>query len=248
MDPAVLRADMVDGLVTSSQADIGDDALETALLTVPRHEFLEDQSGAYHDRSHECLGTEVLAPSTVVQLFSALDLHEGDETLLVGAGVGYTAAVAAEIAGETCVHAVDIARPVVIESRHNLGRTGYGGVLVDRRDGAQGLPEYAPFDRILLEAAVVEPPAALLRQLSERGRLVLPRGGRPQRVEAHASDGTVERYGSVSVDPLLVAGEETGAVERNRTAREDVEHAIRRERRSRGWERHWIEWEDEQTP
>ncbi|WP_254765862.1 protein-L-isoaspartate O-methyltransferase family protein [Salinilacihabitans rarus] len=243
MDLAVLREDMVDGLTHESKAVLADGALADAMGAVPRHEFVEDERVAYADRDHECLGTRVLSPSTVARLLEALSAREGHSTLVVGAGVGYTAAVLAELVGEANVHAVDIARPVVYEARANLERAGYGGVLVDCRDGARGLPEYAPFDRILVEAAAVAPPQALLDQLADGGRLVYPKGAHRQRLEAVSADGSTEAFGAVSFDPLLVDGEQTGAVERNRTAREDVEHAIARSQSRAGWEQEWIEWD-----
>lgn len=244
MDPAVLREDMVDGLESSAKDVLHDEAVAVAMRDVPRHEFFEDERSAYADREHETLGTRVLAPSTVARVLEALALENDDEVLIVGAGVGYTAAVAAEVVGETNVHAVDISRPLVIEARQNLARAGYEGVLVDCRDGANGLPEYAPFDRILLEAAAIDPPRALLEQLSDDGRLVFPRGTQQQRLEAVSADGDRTRFEVVSFDPLLVEGEQSGAVERNRMAREDREHAMRRAESRRGWEQDWIEWEE----
>lgn len=243
MDPAVLREDMVDSLEYEAKAVLEDDDVGVAMREVPRHEFVADERVAYADRDHECLGTRVLAPSVVARLLQALSLGDDDSVLVVGAGVGYTVAVVAELVGETNVHAVEIARPVVYEARDNLDRAGYGGVLVDCRDGSRGLPEYAPFDRILVEAAAIDPPRALLDQLADGGRLVLPRGGHRQRLEAITHDGTVEQFAAVSFDPLLVDGEQSGAIERNRTAREDGEHARRRAERRRGWELDWIEWD-----
>ncbi|AGB36074.1 protein-L-isoaspartate O-methyltransferase family protein [Natronococcus occultus] len=244
MDPAVLREDMVDGLESPTKVALDDEAVAIAMRDVPRHEFLEDDHAAYADRAHEVLETRVLAPSTVAQLFEALAIENGDDVLIVGAGIGYTAAVAAEIVGEHRVHAVDISRPLVYAARTNLERAGYQGVLVDRRDGAGGLPEYAPFDRILLEAAAVDPPRALLAQLADGGRLVLPRGTQPQRITAVDPDGSSDEFGVVSFDPLLLEGEQSGAVERNRTDREDVEYARRRADSRTGWEQEWIEWDD----
>ncbi|WP_247003751.1 protein-L-isoaspartate O-methyltransferase family protein [Halosolutus gelatinilyticus] len=244
MDPAVLREDMVDGLESPPKEVLADEALAVAMRDVPRHEFVGDERTAYADREHEVLGTRVLSPSTAAQLLEALSI-EGDETvLIVGAGVGYTAAVVAERVGETNVHAIDISRPLVIEARRNLADAGYEGVLVDCRDGANGLPEYAPFDRILLEAAAVEPPRALLDQLTDDGRLVFPRGTNCQRLAAVSPTGETETFAAVSFDPLLVEGEQSGAVERNRTAREDREHARRRAESRRGWEQEWIEWDE----
>ncbi|QFU81900.1 protein-L-isoaspartate O-methyltransferase family protein [Natronorubrum aibiense] len=248
MDLAVLREDMVDSLESAVKDVLQNESVAVAMRDVPRHEFVDDDRLAYADREHEVLGTRVLAPSTVARMLQALALEDDDEVLIVGAGVGYTAAVAAELVGETNVHAIDISRPLVIEARQNLERAGYDGVLVDRRDGARGFPEYAPFDRILLEAATVEPPRALREQLTADGRLVFPRGTQHQRLEAMSATGDRTRFDAVSFDPLLVEGEQSGTIERNRTAREDLEHAIRRAESRRGWELDWIEWEESIGP
>ena len=244
MDPAVLREDMVDGLEAAPKNVLTDEHVAVAMRDVPRHAFVDDERTAYADRKHEALGTRVLAPRTAASLLQALALEDDESVLIVGVGVGYTAAVAAELVGETNVHAVDISRPLVVEARRNLDEAGYDGVLVDCRDGANGLPEYAPFDRVLLEAAAVEPPRALLEQLAADGRLVFPRGTQRQRLEAVSADGETDRLDPVSFDPLLVEGEQSGAVERNRTAREDRERAQRRAESRRGWEQDWIEWDE----
>ncbi|EMA31877.1 protein-L-isoaspartate O-methyltransferase family protein [Halobiforma nitratireducens] len=244
MDPAVLREDMVDGLESPTKGVLADENVAVAMRDVPRHEFVDDERAAYADREHEALGTRVLAPSTVARLFEVLSVEDGDSVLIVGAGVGYTAAVAAELADETAVHAVDIARPLVAEARNNLASAGYDGVLVDCRDGADGLPEYAPFDRILLEAAAVDAPRALCEQLAPAGRLVFPRGSQRQRLVAVSPGGDRREFDVVSFDPLLVDGEQSGAVERNRTTREDRERARRRAESRTGWEQRWIEWDE----
>jgi protein-L-isoaspartate(D-aspartate) O-methyltransferase len=244
MDPAVLRDDMVDSLEHESKGCLRSEALSVAMREVPREAFVAEDRGAYADRPFERLGTRVLAPSTVARLLEALDVGEGDSTLVVGAGVGYTAAVVAELAGAEHVHAIDITRRLVIEARGNLAEAGYGGVLVDRRDGADGLPEYAPFDRILLEAAAVSPPAALVDQLVEGGRLVMPHGAGEQHI-AVVEDGEIaERLGGVAFQPMLVEGEQADTVERNRTRREDREFARRNAEGRTGWEQEWIDWDD----
>ncbi|MGM0604447.1 MAG: protein-L-isoaspartate O-methyltransferase family protein [Halobacteriota archaeon] len=173
MDHSTLREDMVDSLEYTLERPLSA-AVLTALRTVPRHEFLDESP--YLNRPSEVAGTRVLAPRTVAQLLEAGDLRAGCSTLIVGVGVGYTAAAVAEIVGDTAVHAIDIDRSMVYRARQNLQHAGYDGVLVDRADGARGLPSYAPFDRILLEAAVVRPPRRLLAQLTDDGRLVFPRG------------------------------------------------------------------------
>jgi protein-L-isoaspartate(D-aspartate) O-methyltransferase len=244
MDPAVLREDMVDGL--EHALDEVDEAVVDAMRTVPRHEFVADRPYDNRDAVHE--GTRVLAPRTVARLCTALAPDPDDAVLVVGAGVGYTAAVLAEMVGARRVHAVDIARPLVTAARRNLDAAGHGAVLVDRRDGSDGLPEYAPFDRVLVEAAAVRPPRALVDQLADGGRLVLPMGSTDQTLVAvERSDGDapiVAEFGPVAFDPLLVDGEQAGTTRRNRTAREDREFATQGYFAPAGWEHEWIDWDE----
>jgi protein-L-isoaspartate(D-aspartate) O-methyltransferase len=243
MDRAVLRDDMVDSLAHESKGCIETDTVSLAMRTVPRHEFVSNEH-PYADRSFERLGTRVLAPSTVARLVEALDPAPDDSVLVVGSGVGYTAAVIAEIVGDHNVQAVDIARQLVIEARHNLAQAGYDGVLVDRRDGSDGLEAYSPYDRILVEAAAVEPPQSLVAQLEEDGRLVLPLGASTQTLTSVSSRGNVtDEFGRVAFTPMLVNGERVDTVERNRTLREDRELADRAQERRHGWEQDWINWD-----
>lgn len=247
MDPAVLREDLVDSLEHEAKRCVYSERVGIAMREVPRHKFLEDDREAYADRPFDRHGTRILAPSTAARLLEALDLQQGHSVLIVGAGVGYTAAVSAEIVGDRNVQAVDIARRLVYEARRNLANAGYDGVLVDCRDGASGLPEYGPYDRILLEAAALEPPRTLLAQLAGEGQLVLPYGGREQTlvtVESHGGDPeVVERHGPAAFRPMLVEGEQADAVERNRTRREDRERARAAQVRRKGWEHEWIDWD-----
>jgi len=243
MEPAVLRDDMVDSLEHESKGCVHSEAVSVAMRAVPRHEFVDDERGAYADRAFERFGTRVLAPSTAGRLLEALAPDPDDSVLVVGAGVGYTAAVIAEIVGDRSVQAVDITRRLVYEARENLARAGYEGILVDCRDGADGFPEYAPYDRVLLEAAAVRPPQALIDQLAPEGRLVMPLGAREQTLAVVDADGDVERLGSCAFDPMLVEGEQVDTVERNRTRREDREFAERDARRRKGWELDWIDWD-----
>lgn len=243
MDLAVLRDDMVDSLEHPSKGCVQSDAVSVAMRSVPRHEFVEDERAAYADRAFERFGTRVLAPSTVGRLLEALEPEPDDSVLVVGAGVGYTTAVLAEICGGRNVHAVDITRRLVYDARRNLADTGHEAVLVDCRDGADGLPEYAPYDRILLEAAAVRPPEALRQQLTESGRLVMPLGTSTQSLAIVDAAGDIERLGGCVFEPMLVEGEQADTVERNRTRREDREFAERDARRRKGWELDWIDWD-----
>jgi len=243
MEYAVARDGMVDSLEHELRGVVEPDPVGTAMRAPPRHEFVDADHRAYNDRSFEAYGTRVLAPSTAGALVQALAPDPGDDVLIVGVGVGYTAAVLAEIVGPEHVHAVDIARRVVWAARDNLRRAGYAETLVDRRDGARGLPEYAPFDRILVEAAAVDVPAALREQLAPGGRLVMPLSAGDQRLATVEAGGEVRDGQAVAFAPLLVEGEQDGVPARNRTAREDREHARKHAERRRGWELDWIDWD-----
>ena len=241
----MLRDDMVEGLSHPSKGVLESEALTVALREVPRHEFVPaEPEAAYADRAFDHRGSTVLAPSTVACLLEPLDLREGQDVLVVGAGVGYTAAVIAEVVGARHVSAIDLSRPLVYEARQNLAKTGYREVLVDQGDGSKGLPGYAPFDRILVEAAAIEPPRALHSQLADGGRLVLPLGATDQALAVVDPGGeVVDTHGGVRFQPLLVEGEQAGGIERNRTAREERERAARAAERRRGWEQEWIDWD-----
>jgi len=247
-DPELLREDMLDG-VEHSLGRPPSDPVRAAMARVPRHEFVAE--APYANRTGQQGGSRVFSPATVVRLLDALAAESGDEVLVVGAGVGYTAAVLAEIAGPRRIHAVDIARGTVREARDNLAAAGYDAVLVDRRDGSKGLPRYAPYDRILVEGAVVSPPRALLEQLAPGGRLVVPRGDAAGQeivaVEADDAAGweTVADAGEIAVRPLLAEGEQPGAPVRNRTRREDREFERQGYFARTGWEQEWIDWGDE---
>ena len=252
-DPALLREDMLDALEHALTASVSE-SVRNAMGTVPREEFVAE--APYANRTGEQGGSRVFAPATVARFCDALDAESGDDVLVVGSGVGYTVAVLAEIVGPRHVHAIDIDRGMVHEARGNLAAAGYDAVLVDRQDGANGLPAYAPFDRILLEASVVEPPRALREQLAPGGRLVAPVGrGGDQRLRAfdadsdgmQAGDGVQagDSFGPVSVPPLLAEGEQPTAPTRNRTEREDAEFARQGYFARTGWEQEWIDWDDQ---
>jgi len=245
MDPAVLRADMVDGVEHAMDLS---PAVAEAMRSVPREAFVDDRP--YDNRASERAGTTVLAPPTAAMLLDALAVESGDDVLVVGAGVGYTVAVLAELTGPEHVHAVDITSALVWEARGNLAKAGYDAVLVDHRDGADGLPEYAPFDRILIEAAAVRPPRALLTQLAPEGRLIMPLGTPPEQQLVAVAPGegdefeVLAEFGDVRFKPLLVEGEQAGGVARNRTEREDREFARSGYFAPTGWEQDWIDWDN----
>ena len=226
-----------------SRAQTPPAALLDAMARVPRERFVE--TAPYGELPQRVDDSDVLAPATVAQLLGmAAPLSAEDpRVLLIGAGVGYTAAVVAELVGAAAVHAVEIDRRLVRRARRNLQRAGYPEVLVDRADGADGYPLYAPYDRIIVEAATARVPPALPAQLRPAGRLIVPLGAADQRLVSVDADGQVRDAGpQVSFAPLLAPGEMPAGPIRNRTVREDSERAAAAAHRRHGWELDWIDW------
>lgn len=247
MDPAVLREDMVDALEAGEPGVVQSETVGLAMRAVPRRHFLTEGQHPHADTAYRIDGTTAYAPSTVARLLEALAPDAGHKVLIVGVGVGYTAALVAEIVEPVNVTAVDLAGRMVSRARQNLAAAGYDAVLVAQADGANGFPAYAPYDRILVEPAAVSPPRRLLEQLAPTGRLTMPRGAPDPELVAVEDDEVVARFGAMAAPPMLVPGEEAGAIERNRTRREDREFAERAAQRRSGWERDWIDWEDQEA-
>ncbi len=162
--------------------------VERAMLRVPRELFVPEhlRDRAYDDTplpiGH---GQTISAPSIVAYMLSVLDPDVGHRVLEVGAGSGYQAAVLAEIVApgdwprERWGHVwtVEIIPELADLARRNLERAGYADrVTVVLGDGSRGLPEHAPYDRIILAAAAPGVPDVLKEQLRPGGRLVAPVG------------------------------------------------------------------------
>jgi len=157
-----------------------------ALLRVPREAFLPPhlREYAYSDTPFPIgCGQTISAIHMVAIMTEELDPEPGNKVLEVGTGSGYQAAVLAEIVARSDPgkrgHVYTIERiPELAEyARRNLEATGYSEyVTVVVGDGTMGLPDKAPFDRIIVTAAAPEVPPPLLEQLADGGRLVIPVG------------------------------------------------------------------------
>ena len=147
----------------------------SAMATVPRDRFVPGASlaAAYEDRPLSIGRRQTISQPTVVARMTALlDLGPSDRVLEVGTGCGYQTAVLARLAGT--VHSVERIRALAATAAARLGALGLTGIELAVRDGAEGWPEHAPFDAIIVTAAAPGVPPALLRQLAEPGRMVIP--------------------------------------------------------------------------
>ncbi len=157
-------------------------SLEKALLSTPRHFFVPEnlQKYAYNDSPLPIgFGQTVSQPSTVVIMLEMLDVRKGQKVLEIGTGSGWQAALLARMIGaKGKVYTVEIIHGLVEFAKKNLAKTGIKNVSVIHGDGSLGLPEKAPFDRIIIAAASPRIPEQLLKQLKIRGKLVAPIGDR----------------------------------------------------------------------
>ncbi len=134
-------------------------------------------------------GITLSQPFVVAAMLEALRLRGGERTLDVGCGTGFTTALLCKLAHQVC--ALDTDEEIVRAAEDRLSKLQLRNFAMHRADGWQGWPEQAPFDAILVSAAVPEPPPALLAQLAPGGRLVAPVGGREgQMLEAWWRDPT----------------------------------------------------------
>ncbi|MGD2079901.1 MAG: protein-L-isoaspartate(D-aspartate) O-methyltransferase [Nitrospirota bacterium] len=148
-----------------------------AMGDVPRELFVPSKyrDSAYADNPLPIgEGQTISQPYVVALMTEALELRPSDRVLEIGTGSGYQAAVLAEIAGE--VYTVEIRETLARSAEERLKKLGYRNVRVKYADGYFGWPEHAPFDAIIITAAVNHIPPPLIKQLREGGRLILPLG------------------------------------------------------------------------
>ncbi len=158
---------------------IRDPQLLAAMGKVPREEFIaaEDLGNAYGDHPLPIgAGQTVSQPYMVAAMIAALQLRATDRVLEVGTGTGYQAAILGELAAE--VWTIERHEELATKARAILAKLGYANVHVVVGDGSVGLPQEAPFDKILVAAAAPKIPETLLAQLVDGGLMVVPVGNR----------------------------------------------------------------------
>jgi protein-L-isoaspartate(D-aspartate) O-methyltransferase len=169
------RAEMVQHQVAAR--GVSDPRVLQAMRKVPRHRFVPEglRAQAYSDRPLPIgEGQTISQPYIVALMTEVLSLQSDSRVLEVGTGSGYQAAVLAEIT--PTVYTVEIKPVLARDAARRLKSLGYDQVQTRRADGYYGWESAAPFDGIMITAAVDHIPPPLLAQLKDGGRLVLPLG------------------------------------------------------------------------
>ncbi len=164
-------------LYTLRSKGVTDARVLAAMETIDRGLFVR---GIFADRAYEDMplpiacGQTISQPSVVALMTQALDVSARDKVLEVGTGSGYQAAILSQLARR--VYTVDRHKRLVREADAVFQALDLANITAFAADGSYGLPDQAPFDRIILTAAAEDPPGPLLAQLRIGGIMVLPVG------------------------------------------------------------------------
>ncbi len=156
-----------------------------AMAKIRRHVFIpapcRDVNSAYADAACPIgYGQTISQPYIVAYMTEKLALKPGEKVLEIGTGSGYQAAVLAECGVD--VYSIEIVSELARHARAVLDAEGYQHVHLLTGDGYKGWPQYSPFDAIIVTCAPTKVPAALVNQLKEGGRLIVPVGCGSQRL------------------------------------------------------------------
>jgi protein-L-isoaspartate(D-aspartate) O-methyltransferase len=152
-----------------------------AMRSTPRHEFvtLNERKNAYLDMALPIGEGQTISPPFIVAFMTeTIDPQPEDKVLEIGTGSGYQAAVLSPLVHE--VYTIEIVDPLGRKAAKVLERLHYDNVHVKIGDGYQGWAEHAPFDKIIVTCSPENVPPALVEQLKEGGRMVIPMGQRYQ--------------------------------------------------------------------
>jgi protein-L-isoaspartate(D-aspartate) O-methyltransferase len=157
--------------------DIKNPSVLEAMRSVPRHRFVppSERPHAYRDTPLPLSRGQTISQPYIVALMTELVRpRPSDKVLEIGTGSGYQAAVLAELVDH--VYTIEIEQELARTASSTLLELGYDNVTVRHGDGYAGWPEHAPFDIIIVTAAPEEIPQALIAQLKQGGRMVVPVG------------------------------------------------------------------------
>jgi len=160
---------------------IDDEKVLNAVRKIPRHLFIDSsfESHAYQDKAFPiAAGQTISQPYTVAFQSQTLALKNGEKVLEIGTGSGYQTAVLLEL--KTEVYSIERQRELFKKTSLFLPKLGYNPKKFIFGDGYKGLPEQAPFDKIIVTAGAPIVPKPLLAQLKVGGRLLIPVGDKTQ--------------------------------------------------------------------
>ncbi len=189
--------------LTLRRRGISNQAVLRAMDEVPREHFVAADclDYAYADQALPiACGQTISQPYVVAYMTEQLETGPQQRVLEIGTGSGYQAAVLSRIARE--VVSIERYRTLADAARDRLKTLGYSNVIILAGDGFVGAPDRAPFDRIMVTAAAENVPQALLAQLVEGGKMVIPLG--PRRGPQHIFK-LVNRPGGEPVREELIA-------------------------------------------
>jgi len=179
---------------------IESEAVLNRIREVPRHLFVDEalSSRAYEDTALPIGHGQTISQPYVVAKMTEAVIAGGrpSKVLEIGTGCGYQTAVLAGLAGT--VYTVERIGPLIKRARERLAKLGIHNVRFRHGDGWQGWKANAPYDAIIVTAAPPETPAALLEQLADGGRLVIPVGPR-----SHQELLEIRRVGNQFEESLL---------------------------------------------
>ena len=187
---------------------ITDEEVLSAIGSVPRHLFMDSgfESHAYQDKAFPIAAEQTISqPYTVAFQSQLLQVQKGQSVLEIGTGSGYQTAVLNLLGAD--VYSIERQHQLYRYSMRQLPKLGYRSKKLVFGDGYKGLPEFGPFDRILVTAGAKEVPKALLNQLVIGGRMVIPVGTETQEmilmVRTSAKEFEKQKHGTFRFVPML---------------------------------------------
>ncbi|MBS1621069.1 MAG: protein-L-isoaspartate(D-aspartate) O-methyltransferase [Bacteroidetes bacterium] len=169
-----LRKKLTDGIRAKG---ISDEKVLNAIHAIPRHFFLDSafDETAYEDKAFPIgEGQTISQPYTVAYQTQLLEIKNFDKVLEIGTGSAYQACVLAEMGAQ--VYTIERQKKLFDANKSFAVLKKYPSIKLFYGDGYEGLPTYAPFDKIIITAAAPEIPQKLIEQLKPGGMMVLPLG------------------------------------------------------------------------